>query len=74
MSQESSRNTAGEEPTQSSFPACCHEMAGGMEDCGPAMERMMSACGPMIERMRAACGEKSQPPGPVSGDTDPADA
>jgi hypothetical protein len=49
-------------------------MAGAMEDCGPAMERMMSACGPMAERMRAMCGEKSQPTEPAGEGPDSAGA
>jgi hypothetical protein len=74
MSQESSRDTAGEETPKPDFAACCQEMAGAMEGCGPAMERMMSACGPMIERMRAACGGMPQEPKSGAGDPDPAGA
>jgi hypothetical protein len=74
MSQESNRETAAEEASERDHAACCRGMAGAMDECGPAMERMMSACGPMMQRMREACGEKSQEPEPVAGDDDPAGA
>ena len=73
MSQESSRSSVADEASKPDLAACCQGMAGAMDDCGPAVERMMSACGPMIQRMQAACGEKSQGSEPVAEDTDKAD-
>ena len=59
MAQENHRNTGAEEKPKLDFASCCEGMAGAMEDCGPAMDRMMSACGSMAERMRSFCGEES---------------